>query len=328
MKIVFAFRACLFLHLLAAFTALHAADGYDPLSKPAKAEARHHDFEVTDASRDRKLPVRVWLPASEKAEPVLIFSHGLGGNREGAAYLASHWTARGYVVVCLQHPGSDDAVWKSAKAGERLPAMRQAASGENLLLRAGDVPAALDQLERWNTEKGHALFGKMDFSRVGMSGHSFGAMTTQLLAGQTLVGKSFADSRVKAAVVMSPSPFQFGDPKRALAGLKMPCMLMTGTLDDSPIGNTSPEERRLVYPALPPGDKYELVLDKARHGAFSDRALPGEGLRRNPNHHKVILALSTAFWDAYLRGDAGAKTWLAGEAPRALMNAADVWQKK
>jgi predicted dienelactone hydrolase len=298
------------------------------MAKIARAEAPYRDFEFTDAARNRKLPFRVWLPASGKPEPVLLFSHGLGGSREGAAYLAEHWVSRGYVVVCLQHPGSDDSVWRNAKAGQRLGAMLRAASGENLLLRVADVPAVLDQLEKWNTEKEHVLRGKMDLTRVGMSGHSFGAMTTQLLAGQSLLGRSFADKRVKAAVVMSPSAARAGDPKRAFAGLMIPCLLMTGTLDDSPIGHQKPEDRRKVYPALAPGDKYELVLDKGRHSAFSDRPLPGDGARHNPNHHKVILALSTAFWDAYLRDDTAAKEWLQGDQPRTILEAPDLWQKK
>ena len=321
-------RAFALLFLLVVCSGVHAGDAYDPLVRTNKAQSRHEDLEFTDASRSRKLPVRVWLPLSKTPAPVLLFSHGLGGGRDGAVYLAKHWTARGYVVVCLQHPGSDDSVWRFAKPGDRLAAMQKAASGENLLLRAGDVPAVLDQLQRWNSESGHVLFGTMDFARVGMSGHSFGAMTTQLLAGQTLVGKSFSDPRVKAAVVMSPSPPRLGDRNRAFANVSLPCLLMTGTLDDSPIGNTRPEDRRLVFPSLPPGNKYELVLDKARHGAFSDRLLRGEGVTRNPNHHRVILALSTAFWDACLRGDAGAREWLAGAAPRTLMDEKDLWQRK
>ena len=307
---------------------LRASGDYDPLAKPPETKAVHHDFEFTDATRDRKLPLRVWLPDSGKPQPVLLFSHGLGGSRENAVYLAKHWTARGYVVICLQHPGSDDSVWRSAKAGERFAAMQRAANGENLLLRAGDVPAVLDQLQKWNTDSAHVLSGRLDLSRVGLSGHSFGAKTTQLLAGQSLLGKSFADKRIKAAVVMSPSGQRIGDPTRSFANLTMPCLLMTGTLDDSPIGNQEPGDRRKVYPALPPGDKYELVLDKGKHSAFSDHPLPGDGLRHNPNHHKVILALSTAFWDAYLRGDADAKAWLQGEKPKTVMEAADLWQKK
>jgi len=40
----------------------------------------------------------------------------------------------------------------------------------------------------------------------------------------------------------------------------------------------------------------------------------------------VILALSTAFWDAYLRGDAEALAWLNGSSPRSVMEADDRWQ--
>jgi hypothetical protein len=40
----------------------------------------------------------------------------------------------------------------------------------------------------------------------------------------------------------------------------------------------------------------------------------------------VILALSTAFWDAYLRGDAEALGWLNGSGPRSVMESNDQWQ--
>jgi hypothetical protein len=40
----------------------------------------------------------------------------------------------------------------------------------------------------------------------------------------------------------------------------------------------------------------------------------------------VILALSTAFWDAYLRGDVGALAWLNGPGPRSVTEPDDHWQ--
>ena len=86
--------------------------------------------------------------------------------------------------------------------------------------------------------------------------------------------------------------------------------------------------RLAVYPALPPGAKYELVLYEAEHSAFTDRPLPGEAGRRNPNHHRVIVALSTAFWDAHLRGIAAARAWLDGAGPRSVMEEKDRWQTK
>ena len=72
--------------------------------------------------------------------------------------------------------------------------------------------------------------------------------------------------------------------------------------------------------------KYQVVLDKAEHSAFTDRALPGDRETRNPNHHRAIVALSTAFWDAYLRGDKNALAWLNGAGPRIVLEPSDDWK--
>jgi hypothetical protein len=103
---------------------------------------------------------------------------------------------------------------------------------------------------------------------------------------------------------------------------------MTGTHDTSIIGDFTPEQRTQVFPALPPGGKYELILDQAEHSAFSDTPLPGDRKSRNPNHHRAILALSTAFWDAYLKDDAAARAWLDGVGARSVLETADRWQRK
>lgn len=309
------------------------ADEYDPLRVSKDADVRVSDFTVSDAKRNRELPIRVYLPPKEQgadAAPVVVFSHGLGGTREGSPFLGKHWAARGYVAVFVQHPGSDDSVWKGLPLAKRMAAMQEAASAKNLILRMQDVPAVLDQLAKWNDEPTHALAGRLNSQRVGMSGHSFGAQTTQAISGQTfgLVGQPLAESRIKAAIIMSPSLPARGDVKAAFAKVKLPWMLMTGTLDGGAIGNQTPETRRGVFPLLPPGDKFELVLDKAEHSVFTERPLPGEKEPRNPNHHRVILALSTAFWDAYLRDDQAAKQWLTGNGPRSVLAAEDVWQQK
>ena len=86
--------------------------------------------------------------------------------------------------------------------------------------------------------------------------------------------------------------------------------------------------RAKVFPALPSGGKYELILDGAEHSAFTERPLPGDKKARNPNHHRVILALSTAFWDAHVKGDEGAKLWLDGDGPRTVLEEKDRWQRK
>ena len=103
---------------------------------------------------------------------------------------------------------------------------------------------------------------------------------------------------------------------------------MTGTRDIAPIGDVDPASRLGVFPALPPGGKYELVLDGAEHSAFTERPLPGDTEKRNPNHHRVILALSAAFWDARLRDDPTAQKWFDSDAPLAVLERNDRWRKK
>lgn len=320
-------RSCFSLVLFLAFTPLLPA--YDPLAID-KDKPETKDFTIKDEKRSREIPIRVYLPKDKAPAPVVLFSHGLGGNREGSAYLGVHWAARGYVAVFLQHPGSDDSVWKDVPLAQRMAAMQKAAGVQNFLLRVKDVPVALDQLEAWNASTDHPLSGRLDLKRIGMSGHSFGAVTTQAVSGQSVLrGTGFTDSRIKAAVIMSPSaPRSGGDPKAAFSAVKIPWLLMTGTNDTAPIGDIDMKARLAVFPALSEGNKYELVLHKAEHSAFTDRALPGDKEKRNPNHHRSILALTTAFWDAYLRDDKEANAWLNGEGPRKILEKEDQWQKK
>lgn len=302
---------------------------YDPMAAPAGFKAKTLDLVVHDAKRNRDVPVYIYLPAQPAKAPVVLFSHGLGGTRFMGTYMGDHWAARGYVVVFTQHPGSDDSVWRGQRPRDIMPAMKKAASGENFSLRVGDIPAVLDQLAVWNKQSGHALAGRLDLAHVGMSGHSFGAVTTQAVSGQSFgpIGQRYTDPRILAAIAFSPSTPKVGSIDAAFGSVKVPWMLMTGTEDVSPIGDQTAESRQRVYPSLPKSiDRYEVVLDGGKHSAFTDRALPGEGTSRNPNHHKVILALSTAFWDAYLKGDTSAKAWLSGSSAKSVMEKADRWQ--
>jgi predicted dienelactone hydrolase len=304
---------------------------YDPLAIFEAGGSEPLMLVVKDAVRSREIPIRVFLPAAKGPAPVVFFSHGLGGSRDGNTFMGKHWAGRGYVAVFLQHPGSDDSIWRDQRPLRRMTAMERAASFENFMLRTKDVSATLDRLEKWNNDQGSKLVGRLDMERVGMSGHSFGAVTTQAVSGQTFMrGRaSLADKRIKAAIAFSPSGARDGaNPSETFGKVKIPWLLMTGTNDVALIGKTDVKSRLSVFPALPAGGKYELVLDKAEHSAFTERPLPGDKEKRNPNHHRVILALSTAFWDAYLRDDAAAKIWLEGDGPKGLLEAGDRWQMK
>ncbi len=275
------------------------------------------------------VPVRVFLPATPGPSPVILFSHGLGGSKEGNGFLGEHWAQHGYIAVFLQHPGSDSAVWKEVPRSERMAAMKSAASVENFTARVDHVRGVLDALAKWNVEPKHVLASRLDLDRVGMSGHSFGAVTTQAVSGQAFpLGMRFRDARIKAAMALSPSVPRRGEAKRAFSTVNIPWLLMTGTADNALIGDQTAESRLGVYPALPAGQKYELVLEGAEHSAFTDRALPGDSLPRNPNHHRALLEISTAFFDSTLKGDAAARSWLEGTGVRSVLEAKDRWSWK
>ena len=314
------------------------AEPYDPTTRIYKVVTI--DTVITDSARQREIPLRLYVPQHHKQSPVILFSHGLGGSKNNNAYLGQHWAARGYIAAFMQHAGSDEAVWKDAKLIERRKKLLRAADANNLLLRLGDVSAVIDQLEAWNTHQGHGLKGhdlkshplkgRLDLEHIGMSGHSFGAVTTQGVSGQQFPGKSFTDTRIDAALMFSPSPPRNNKDKAATAfsTVSIPWFLMTGTEDGSPLGiDIDPADRLSVFPALPVGDKYQVVFFAAEHSAFGDteRRLKK---KQNPNHHKAILALSIAFWDAYLGGNEEAKRWLQDGGGASVLEAQDVWQVK
>jgi predicted dienelactone hydrolase len=312
-------------YLLAATLAMtaisRAAKGYDPSGVPQQ-EVVSVARDVHDSKRDRDIPVRVYLPVNKDA-PVVLFSHGLGGSRDNNGWLGEHWAKRGYFVVCLQHPGSDSTVLKKAPVGARFTNLKGAATFGNLVLRGQDVAAVLDEMEKWNAEGDWK--GRMDLKKVGVSGHSFGAHTSQVVAGQEVAGgrHSLRDPRVSAAVMLSPAPPAVGDPAKAFAPVAIPCLLLTGTKDDSPISDRVAADRLKVFPHLDKAPAWEAVFEGAEHSSFGGRGR-GEASAR---YRSATLALTTAFWDATLKGEASARTWLDGEGAKAVFEKGDSWKR-
>lgn len=308
---------------------------YDPLASSGKVVVIEAEFSY--GKDKRKVPLKIYLPkinkraeeAQPKKSPVILFSHGLGGSRNNNPYLGNHWAGRGYVVVFMQHEGSDEDVWKDVGRLERLRKLKEAASLKSLEGRTADVPATLDQLEKWN-KKGEKLAGRLDLKKTGLSGHSFGAVTTLALSGQNYGrrGQTYTDKRIKAAFAMSPSPPRFGNNAETFGKVTIPWMLMTGTKDKGMITSVTPEDRLKVFKQLPKtGNFYHLVLHDAEHMAFSERTLRGQP-HLNPHYHKAILAMSSGFWDAHLKGDSKAKDWLKSDKAKKVLKPKDLWEMK
>ena len=292
-----------------------------------------------DAARQREVPVKVrWPDAATSSAgplPVVLFSHGLGGTREGGAVWGEAWAAAGFVVVHLQHAGSDLAAVRAVtNSFTDQRALRSAAGPTQLLARLRDVGFALDEIGRRHAAR-QKRWGSMRPEQVGLCGHSFGAHTTLGMAGQRYPGfEGVTESRLASFIAFSPSLPAVGDARPAFERITRPLLCITGTLDSDVVGvGATPERRRAVFDALPPGRKAQLVLMEADHMTFAGQTgraveiVPREQITRDlqPAHHALVAALTTDWWRATLLDAAAARARLA--APQGL-NSGDSWQQK
>jgi predicted dienelactone hydrolase len=285
-----------------------------PLARAAADDQTWHD-----STRGRAVPLRIRHPASPGPWPVVLYSHGLGGSRDGADVWGEAWAAAGFVVVHLQHPGSDAEVlrqgWRS---------LRAAASAEQLIARVADVGFVLDEIAR-RQQAAVAPWSEVRLDAVGLGGHSFGAQTALAVAGQRFRAPgSLADARVKAFIALSPSSHRSRMPVQEQFGaIARPFFVITGSLDGDPFGSfKTGEPRAAVYDGLPPGQRALLWLDGADHMSFAGNAarrIDGRGplrrepvaAEREPAHHAIVARHGALWWRAHLLGDDAARQALA-----------------
>lgn len=294
-----------------------------------------------DARRKRELPVRLrWPPSAVPAPPgglpVVLFSHGLGGTRAAGEVWGEAWAAAGFVVLHLQHAGSDlDAARRVASSFSDSVALRGLGTAQQLLARLQDVVFALDEVaRRQQAEAGiDNRWASVRADAVGLSGHSFGAHTTLGAGGQSYPGYSgMTEPRIAALAAFSPTLPARGDAQQAFAAIRRPVLCLTGTLDGDVLGNgASPDKRAGVFAALPAGNKAHLVLKDADHMTFGGQTgraagiLPRAAVTQSlqAGHHALIARITTDWWRAHLLGDVAAKARLLNPSG---LNEQDVWQ--
>jgi dienelactone hydrolase len=264
-----------------------------PMPDAARYETRY--FSWDDAGRKRLVLAKLYLPAQAAGPaPLVVFSHGIGGSREGYTYLGKYWAANGYASLHLQHAGSDRSLW----AGNPLTLVSRlqgAAHESEAMERARDVGFALDRL------LAGADAARIDTGRIAAAGHSYGANTTLLAAGAQLERKgstvAFSDPRVRAAVVISAPPF-YGEPdaQAILRHVRIPTLHITATADDIQIpGYASGLQDRVdVYAATGGTRKSFAVFKGGSHSIFTDRLFTG-GTEWNPQVKAATRELALDF---------------------------------
>jgi predicted dienelactone hydrolase len=267
---------------------------------------------LQDQQRKKELQVKITYPAAPGRYPVIVFSHGAGGSKDTDAPLTEYWASHGY--VCLQ-PSHADSIALAREQGRRMTIFQLLRTIGNDYAgwtnRVRDVSFVIDSLQA--LQKNYPqLAQRIDASRIGVGGHSYGAWVSQVLGGAKVnlpSGEtSLADRRVKAVLLLSPQgiePNGFGmKNEHSWDELRVPMMLMTGSLDKG-LGGQSPEWRAEPFRYAPPGNKYLVYFKGADHMTFS--------ARRSSPFLATIEKSSLAFWDAFLKDDAAAKKALDTE---------------
>lgn len=289
------------------------------LARPAAAEAPLLQS-WADPARGRTLPIRLRLPPGNATAPLVILSHGLGGSRDGLAYLGAALAEAGFLALHVQHPGTDSAVWRG-QVDPRLAMAAAVLDVRQAIDRLRDIAFVLDTLPTRAP-----LRGRADPTRIAIAGHSYGAWTVTHMLGERLpggdaleaqMGLALPDRRLRAGIALSPVPPLGVPPAIAYARVRAPILHVTGTRDLGVIEAASPEDRLIPFRSIPaPG--VLAVLDGAQHAAFAGE--PAAGPRWNdPEYHARTARLSVLFLRAVLANDAAAAAMLqrgAGLAPR------------
>lgn len=264
-------------------------------------------FDWFDSQRQRRVPAKLYLPASGAVPglvPLVVFSHGIGGSRDGYSYLGRYFAAHGYGSLHVQHVGSDRQLWFGNPLA--LPGrLSDAAQASEALNRVHDLRYSLDKIL---AAPGGARF---DTRRIVAAGHSYGANTTMLIAGaqvgQNGQSLSLRDPRISAAILISAPPFYgMGDPRQILSSIDVPTLHITATEDVIQIPGyvSGLQDRMDIFKAMG-GDraaaKMLAVFKDGSHSIFTDRAGTG-GLSLNPKVKIATRQLALAFLNGIAAG--------------------------
>jgi dienelactone hydrolase len=203
--------------------------------------------------------------------PTLVFSHCHGCARFSSFSLAERLASHGFLVAAVDHAGST----LFDRLGEGLPPLDQA----TLMQRRDDLIRVIDELlDPAASSLPSEFVGLADGERLGVVGHSFGAVTTGIVLQD--------DPRAKAGVAIAAPLENPVLPGISMAAITEPLMLVLAVEDNSitEFGNNA--IRTNFSMANPPVWKLEFA--DTGHFAYSDlagldeffTAGCGEGLRQ------------------------------------------------
>jgi dienelactone hydrolase len=210
----------------------------------------------------------------QQSYPVVIMRAGASLEVWNYSTLAEDLASHGYVVVGFDAPYRtsvvvfpDGRVMRRTPENNpelcegRPPARQDQCVSKVLTAWTADIAFTLDRLERLNAADSSGKFtGRLDMTRVGVFGHSFGGAAAAQFCRD--------DSRCKAGIDVDGRPFG----SVIQAGLHQPFLFVLSDHGDS----SDPEARQVlaniqsIYDRLPPDGRLRIAIRGANHFLFSD----------------------------------------------------------
>jgi len=269
---------------------------------------------IKNPKTDRLIQLRARLPAAQSPTGMILYSPGLGSGVSNGEAWCEAWRQAGYLVVTLAHPVTDDSLWRTDEKQSFKANMQLALAGPQYGLRVSDCSFALD-----HCLQSAQLSPYIDPARIGLAGHSYGALTAQTIAGQPLGATNMRDSRIKAVIAFSPGATS---PERAksMSKVEIPFFCITGDHDqfvtfkkdtDAIQLGVSLANREAVFANLPAGKKLQLKLRDADHMSFAGERVDPKRFSRDIKVTEQgnrllwgrVSEMTTAFWAYYLAAE-------------------------
>ncbi len=269
----------------------------------------YKDVTVTNPATHRVIDLRIRIPKGltpNQKVPLIIYSPGLGSGLANGAPWCEAWQNAGFIVVTLSHPVTNDSIWNT-KSHSLKTNLQAALASPQYGLRVSDCQFVITQcLNKLGIES------NIDPKKIGIAGHSYGALTAQAISGQA---KSQLDPRIKAAIAFSPTA---GTPEssKAMGGVQIPFFCVMGDHDDYVTfkeGTDSMKlgvplaKRRAVYDGLSKNHKQLWIMANADHMTFAGEPVDANRFSRdiqvsdelNQSSWKRISEITTDFWKSY-----------------------------
>lgn len=256
------------------------------------------------------------VSSQQRSYPVVIMRAGVSLEVWNYSTLAEDLASHGYIVVGFDAPyRTGQVVFPDGRVIARRPENNpELFSGEELTLLAnklltawtGDIAFVLDRLEQLNASDASGKFTRrLDMTRVGVFGHSFGGATAAQFCSQ--------DSRCKAGIDIDGS--LHGGVIQT--GIHKPFMFLGSERGDF---SSDAEVRQIladiqsVYDRLPADRRLRISIRGANHFTFTDDgALLKSHIMRKVLHLLGVLGIDGrrqlvvtaycvhSFFDAYLK---------------------------